>query len=220
MRDIFGQPQQSPAFGPPEASCHGKFWKIGKSVVRNISLACAGSCCVTEIQITSCPSNKRVLHACHCCDLCQRCAGREIISEAPFLLLGIFEKFLKRLQRKLPKGRIRAPQRYFPSWGKVIILPSSHSNIFRVRVPQDICIVGKVIIFPSRHSNTFLKPFLSLRKRAFRAKWKTVSKGTSINSLRDDLPIFLWEGELSTPNMTGRTFHHTMEMIPRPPLVV
>ena len=34
------------------------------------------------------------------------------------------------------------------------------------------------------------------------------------------LPLQSLAVKKSTPNMTGRTFHRTMEMIPRPPLVV
>ena len=53
------RPQRSPTFGPPGQSClTGSFGKSGKFPGRNISVICPGSCRVTEIQITSCPSKK------------------------------------------------------------------------------------------------------------------------------------------------------------------
>ena len=44
--------------------------------------------------------------------------------------------------------------------------------------------------------------------------------GGSANFIFMGVGIFPRKTNFSTPNMTGRTFHRTMEMIPRPPLVV
>ena len=70
---------------PDSSSVLDKFQSAMKCMGRNISVICAGMCCVTQSQITSCPSKKE-FDTFHFCDLCQKSSGTEVTSESPFLI--------------------------------------------------------------------------------------------------------------------------------------
>ena len=83
---------------------------------RNISLICAESCRVTEIQITSCPSKKGVFHTSHFCDLYRSCAAsRKSFPRFFFLIFRFLLNFWisEAGAKRRPENRSLGP----PFWG-------------------------------------------------------------------------------------------------------
>ena len=95
-----------------------------KFLGQNISVICPGSCRVTEIQITSCPSKKEFLTlSIESISVIWNgvVPARKIISEAPFLIFWFSDFLISEAgalfscQRKGLKGGVRGPRWFWPS---------------------------------------------------------------------------------------------------------